>query len=480
MSDPNAPPDTLEDPLVGVVLDGRYHIERVVGVGGFGRVYRAQQTNIGRAVAIKVLSLDAAQRADQVRRFQTEASIISRLRHPNTLKLIDSGRTPDGRLYIATEFLTGAPLDVVLRARPLEPIRTLQLLRQVCGSLAEAHEAGVVHRDLKPANIFVEPVGGQEVAKVLDFGVAKLTQQSTETASGTIFGTPTYMSPEQAAGEVIDARSDIYALGVIAYEMLTGRPPFRGSTPMSLLLKHIQEQPTPPSTVLPGLISPSVEAFVMRLLAKSPTQRPSTANEVRQLIDQLLMQLSGPSRPPPRALIKPVAYTPTVEASEVSEEARDMSFDATASAAMVTPAALLAARAEAQAPADAVIEEAPAAESGHAPRWALGLLLLSFSALGAFVLYGNGAGGDVPDAGLLDARPILAAVVDAAPPPVVDATVVAVVVDAAVVALVVDADVPDMVAAVACKWIWVKKQVFNADLQIYETKRTRKKVCKKP
>ena len=454
------PPD---DPLVGVVLDGRYRVERVVGVGGFGRVYRAQQLNIDAAVAVKVLSFDASQKADQVRRFQNEASIISKLRHPNTLKLVDSGKVPDGRLYIATEFLTGAPLDVVLRARSMDPLRVLRLLRQICGSLSEAHAHGVVHRDLKPANIFVEPVTGQEVAKVLDFGVAKLTQQSTETASGTIFGTPTYMSPEQASGETVDARSDLYSVGVIAYEMLTGRPPFRGSTPMSLLLKHIQEMPAPPSSLVPDGLPPAVEAFVMSLLAKSPEQRPHDAAEMVDIIDELLMRLSGPALAVRSARRLEARATPTIEASGESAIAETIEAGTSAPPALDPEED----------------DDIPAYyATGRRPMLLL-LPLLAVGGLGAWMLWpadGPVAVAD-PDAGVASHAP---PVVDAAPPPPpVDAPPPLPPVDAPPPPPPVDAG-PDAQVEdrVVCRWITRRVKELDPAMNILVSKKKKVRVCK--
>lgn len=282
------------DPLLGALLDGRFRLETVIGAGGFGVVYRARQVNVDREVAVKVLTADASQNQEIVRRFENEAKIISQLRHPNTLKLVDFGRAPDGRLYIVTEFLTGLPLDKVLAAGRIDCLRTLRMMAQVCDSLTEAHEQGIVHRDLKPGNIFLERVGQQEVVKVLDFGIAKLTAQTTHTATGRIFGTPAYMSPEQARGDEIDARSDLYSLGVVAYECLSGMPPFTGSNPMSILLKHLQEPPLPLGERAPPLgLDPEVDALVLAMLSKLADDRPSSASEVRAAIHALEHRLGA-------------------------------------------------------------------------------------------------------------------------------------------------------------------------------------------
>lgn len=282
------------DPFVGQVLQGRYRVRERVGAGGMGTVYRAVQVPFERDVAVKVLAAEHSRKEQLVQRFATEALIIAKLRHPNTLKLYDFGRAADGRLYIVSEFLSGQPLDVVLeQVGALTPIRAMKILGMVCDSLAEAHARAIVHRDLKPANIFLEHIGDQEIVKVLDFGVARVAETHSHTITGTIFGTPAYMSPEQAHGEEVDARSDLYALGVIAYQCLAGSIPFSGTTPMSVLLKHIKDQPVPLLELNPPVsIDPQVDGLVMRLLEKEPDDRPASALVVRKMIDSILRRLT--------------------------------------------------------------------------------------------------------------------------------------------------------------------------------------------
>ena len=292
----------VSDPHLGKLLHGRYRIEERIGRGGMGVVYRAIQVNIDRPVAIKLLTAEAAEKDDVVRRFENEAKIISSLRHPNTLKLIDYGRTDDGQLFVVTEFLDGQPLDALLAAGPISERRTVQVLEQVCASLAEAHEQGVVHRDLKPGNLFLENVGSKEVVKVLDFGIARLSTGTSHTQTGMVFGTPAYMSPEQCRGERVDARSDLYSLGIVAYECLTGRPPFMSETPVSLLLKHIHD-PVPPLEELepPVGVHPTLSALVMRLLAKDADARCSSAAEVEAVcrrLDRALPAVVAGAHPP--------------------------------------------------------------------------------------------------------------------------------------------------------------------------------------
>jgi len=290
-----APSDeSADDPLVGTVLDCRYRVSARIGSGGFGTVYRGRQVTVDLEVAIKVLSVEASQNLEMVRRFENEAKIISQLRHPNTLKLVDFGRAPDRRLYIVTEFLTGSPLDRVLERGRLDVLRSVRLLGQICESLSEAHGRGIVHRDLKPGNIFVEKVGDQEVGKVLDFGIAKISHQTTMTAAGQVMGTPLYMSPEQCRGDEIDPRSDLYSLGIVAYECLSGSTPFNAPTPLAILLKHLQEPARPLRSLSldPALnIDLELDELILTMLAKHPDERPASAGVVRETLTDIERRL---------------------------------------------------------------------------------------------------------------------------------------------------------------------------------------------
>jgi serine/threonine-protein kinase len=227
-----------------------------------------------------------------IRRFENEARIISALRHPNTLKLIDFGKTRDERPYLVTEFLVGRPLERVLREGAVDVYWSLRIMRQVVDALTEAHAAGIVHRDLKPENIFIEHVGGDDIVRVLDFGIAKLGH-SGQTATGTLFGTPTYMSPEQARGEVADGRSDLYSVGVMLFRAISGQPPFGGEEPMAILLQHVNDAPPLLSRVSPQFVPPEVDQLVMSLLEKEPNRRPSSAQEVKQQIESVLHARPG-------------------------------------------------------------------------------------------------------------------------------------------------------------------------------------------
>jgi hypothetical protein len=267
------------DPLIGTTIDGKYVVERLIGEGGMGKVYRGLNTRTAGPVAIKTLIPGLLADESVVARFEIEAKSASNLQHPNTIRIYDFGREGDV-LFMVMELLDGEPFDALIsRVGRVDPQRTLHIMRQTCRSLAEAHAAGVVHRDMKPDNIFLNRVGDEpDHVKVLDFGVAKLKvkdpSQATLTQAGMIFGTPRYMSPEQARAYEIDGRSDIYALGVIMFESLTGKPPFDAPDPVSILVKHVQEPVPSFQSVAPDLgPMPDLEAIVRRCMEKNPDAR---------------------------------------------------------------------------------------------------------------------------------------------------------------------------------------------------------------
>ncbi|MEE2904237.1 MAG: protein kinase [Myxococcota bacterium] len=278
------------DPLIGATIAGKYQIIDKLGEGGMGSVYRASQQPIERMVAVKVLLNKLVDDDMAVRRFDQEARAVSKMQHPNTVTIYDYGQTDDGRFYLVMEFLKGKTLTDLLRSRgTVEPHLACHVIRQVCASLGEAHLTGSIHRDLKPDNIFLTTVGNDEnFVKVLDFGVAKLADNeagATLTQTGMIFGTPKYMSPEQAEGRPIDSRADIYAIGVVLYELLTGRPPFLADTAVALLLKHISAPPPEFAKIRSDLNVPQqLEQVTMKALAKDVEKRYAT---VDQLADDL-------------------------------------------------------------------------------------------------------------------------------------------------------------------------------------------------
>src|SRR5215470_2589238 len=272
-SSPATPPPRLgagKDPFIGVTLNGRYLVETKLGQGGFGAVYKGKQTLIGREVALKVLHPDMARDANLVARFRREGAVACNLRDAHTVTTYDFDQTPDGTLYIAMELLTGRSLhDIFYDEAPLPWRRILRVLEQMCSSLGEAHRQGSVHRDIKPENIYLEERPGQkDYVKVLDFGIAKIIRGDLGgnaapqlTATGQTLGTLEYMSPEQLMGKQLDGRSDIYAMGVLSFELLTGRLPFPDANgPAELIGAQLKKVPPAPSVANPsGDIPPTVD-----------------------------------------------------------------------------------------------------------------------------------------------------------------------------------------------------------------------------
>ena len=294
-------PQTLEttsqtDPLIGHIVDGKYRLDSVLGVGGMGRVYRALQLSLDKTIVIKILHDKYRDDDIIVQRFQREAKASSRLSHPNSIQIIDFGME-DKVLYMAMEFLDGVDLFQLFKeSHPLGEERIAHIMVQICSALGEAHGQSIIHRDLKPENIMVLNRSGQrDFVKVLDFGIAKIldSDQKEEalTQVGMVCGTPEYMSPEQARGERLDARSDIYALGVLLYQLCTGDLPFDSDTAVGLATKHILEEPVRPSERAPELtISPQMEAIIMRAMAKNVDDRFA---DVMKMGDALLAILEG-------------------------------------------------------------------------------------------------------------------------------------------------------------------------------------------
>jgi serine/threonine-protein kinase len=259
------------------MLNGRYRVGSVLGRGGMAQVFKGTDTVLNRPVAIKVLSPQFAEDASFVHRFRREAQAAARMSHPNIVGIYDTG-SDDGTHYIVMEYIEGRTLaDFLAGGGRLMPSRAFELGEAVCGALAYAHASGVVHRDIKPGNIMV--TRGGEV-KVMDFGIARVTSNETVTQTATVLGTASYLSPEQAQGQPVDERSDLYSLGVVLYEMLTGVPPFQGDSAVAVAYKHVQEQPTPPSRLNPE-VTPEMDQVVMRALAKNPANRYGSAHELR-------------------------------------------------------------------------------------------------------------------------------------------------------------------------------------------------------
>jgi len=287
------------DPFIGQTVGGRYHITKLLGEGGMGAVYVGEQ-NIGgtvRKVAIKTLHAHLSKDPKILQRFERECATVAELQHPNTIQLYDFGKTDDGILYMVMEFVQGESLAAVLEKQgALEPARTQHILQQICDALGEAHTLGIVHRDLKPENIVLTE-RAKDWVKVLDFGIAKRTEAQDKgeqklTQQGTVLGTPPYMSPEQFTGKPVDARSDIYSIAIIAYEMLAGRLPFSAATPWEWATQHMTVAPQPLSVAPNGRPIPDrMVHAIMRSLAKDPAERYATT---REFIEALSVPLSGP------------------------------------------------------------------------------------------------------------------------------------------------------------------------------------------
>lgn len=286
---------STQAPLIGEVLEGRFRLEGLLGTGGMGAVYRAIQTSVGRNVAVKVLHADLDDDQAALERFFREAKFVSELTHPSIVRVIDFGQDPRLEiLYLVMELIEGPTLDKLLRGTRLSVDFALEVAYQVCGGLTEPHASHVVHRDLKPANLFVNPVSdGSIQVKICDFGIARALTRSTRlTVTGGICGTPTYMSPEQATDRELDSRTDLYSLGVILYQMLTGWLPFNAASSLQLMLKHVQETPPPLAQLLTNDPLPaSVERLVTDLMQKSPDARPASARVVRDRIGGIRAEL---------------------------------------------------------------------------------------------------------------------------------------------------------------------------------------------
>jgi len=283
-----SPSDPGIDPLLGRVLEGRYRLESLIGRGGMGAVYKATQITMNKVVAVKVVKPEFAANTEAAKRFHREAKAASSLSHPHTIRVFDFGQTPQRELYMAMEFLDGRSLGKALLEGERLPLqRTLKIVSEIASSLVEAHESGLVHRDLKPENVILLNLANDpDFVKVLDFGIAKFLSgssgDSTVTRTGAVIGTPQYMAPEQArASRSLSTAADVYSLGVILYEMLTGDLPFEGDSPIDMLMAHVNE----PVPDLPAdlEVPDDVRALVGRMLAKQPDERPGAAHVASEL-----------------------------------------------------------------------------------------------------------------------------------------------------------------------------------------------------
>ncbi len=295
-------PSFSHDSLTGLHI-GEYELRQRIGVGGMGLVYDGIQPVIGKRVAVKVLRPELAAAPEQVARLLAEARAVNAIRHRGIIDIFGFGQVPDGRQYIVMEYLEGQALDAYLveKGRLAVP-EVLDILDEVLGALGAAHGAGVVHRDLKPSNVFlVRQPDGSRYVKLLDFGLAKQglpTGRTAQTRTDMVVGTPEYMAPEQARGQPVGPMTDIYALGVVTFEMVTGRLPFTGSSPVDLLMKHVDARPPRPSEFIPEL-PPALDAFILQMLTKDPEARPGTAEGLRRQLQRLRATLIPTAAPPP-------------------------------------------------------------------------------------------------------------------------------------------------------------------------------------
>ena len=299
-----------DENLVGKIIDGRFTITEILGSGGMGEVYRARQHSMDRDVAVKVLRRNLITDKMAIQRFHREAKAASLLRDPHSITVFDFGQTPDGLLYIVMEMLHGMPLSKIINRKsgPMAVERAVGLVIQILEALFEAHSHSVLHRDLKPDNVFLlEREDQGDFVKVLDFGIAKvLDDKSTGlTSTGMVFGTPTYMSPEQAQGLEMDVRGDLYSVGVMLFELLAGKPPFTAKTPLALMYQKINDAVPTIYHVNPEVQIPEqLNLVINRLLAIKPEERPANAGETKKLLLDAVNGVTGSQVPLPDVILK--------------------------------------------------------------------------------------------------------------------------------------------------------------------------------
>jgi len=300
--------EAIRDPLIGTTIAGRYVVEEVIGRGGMATVYRARSNLGDRPSAIKIMSPPLAADPTVRERFRREARSAQTLTHPNVIEIFDHGETPDGTPYIVMELLDGTTLADALLAGAVAPARAVPMMIQLARGIARAHDLGVVHRDLKPENVFVcRRADGSDLIKILDFGIARWQGDPRLTTDGELFGTPQYMAPERVTTGEAGPSVDLYALGVLFYEVVTARLPFDASDPTAFLVKHMNERPPPPRLVEPR-VPPQLDALIMQLLEKEPRARPVDAHRVEQ--DLLALAAALGARVPPDPEKDPASSLP--------------------------------------------------------------------------------------------------------------------------------------------------------------------------
>jgi serine/threonine protein kinase len=296
------------DPLVGKVLGGRYRLDTLLGSGGVGRVYAAEHVMMRKPLAVKVLHAEHAKNPEVVARFEREATAAANIDHPNVVAAMDFGKLDDGTVYLALELVQGKNLRAEIARGPFGVRRALHVARQIALGLAAAHGRNIVHRDLKPENVvLVEKDGDPDVVKVLDFGVAKLTDDASAlTKVGVVLGTMDYMAPEQALGKSVDGRADLYALGAVLYEMLSGARPFEGESASAILQLQLTKPAPSLAERAPTLgIPKGVDALVMKLLAKDPNDRPAFAAAIAAQLAELMASSPEAATPGSAVVGKP-------------------------------------------------------------------------------------------------------------------------------------------------------------------------------
>jgi len=304
----------VKDPLIGRTIAGRYVVQERIGAGGMGKVYRARQEILGRDVAIKFLSEHLTHDPSYRKRFMREARAANRIHHEHIIDITDFGETDDGLVYLAMEYLDGTPLNALIAQGAVPLARTAHIGLQVARALSRAHQLSVVHRDIKPDNIYLLRGYEGDFVKLLDFGLAHIAGELRVTATGTVFGTPEYMAPEQARGAPMTSAADVYSLGCVLYEMLTGQLPFTGSTP-DLVLKHMRDVPLPPSYHA-RMLEPEVDALLLSLLEKKAEDRP-TAVELAEALAAIWERLRGSMMPPRHTAEVPKTNPPHAPAAVV-------------------------------------------------------------------------------------------------------------------------------------------------------------------
>lgn len=278
---------------IGEVIDGRYRVLAPLAAGGMGEVFKVEHISLGKQFALKIMLSGLKARPELVERFKLEAMAASRIGHPNIVDVSDLGQTADGVIYFVMELLNGRTVsDLLEREGAQSPLRTIDLGRQIAEALAAAHRHQIVHRDLKPDNVMlIERAGVGEAIKVLDFGIARVERKTaSDTAVGQVLGTPAYMSPEQARGLAVDARSDIYSLGLILHELLTGEPTFTGDSAHMVMLKHVEARPPR----LPSTVPPALVGLIDAMLQKEPARRPQSMPEVIEALATARVAASEP------------------------------------------------------------------------------------------------------------------------------------------------------------------------------------------